>query len=196
MFAPTVRLWLAAVARKVTLPADQTAALLNHHFGILAREIEAEGGTIDKFIGDALMAFWGAPDPQPDHAARALRAARGVAQALARDNAARRAAALAAIRIRVGVHSGPVVVGNIGAPKRMNYTVVGDTVNTAERIEQLAARFDDGADATIMVTHAAVQAARSEAGLSPAGVFDVKGRVGGVRVYRLVIGGQGRDESA
>ena len=120
------------------LPAAQVARLLNAHFTLVDRCIEAEGGTLDKYIGDAVMAFWGAPDEQPDHAARACRAALAMAHALRVDNEARMAAGHDRLRVRVGIHSGPVVVGNIGAPSRINYTVIGDTVNTAERLEALA----------------------------------------------------------
>ncbi len=120
------------------LPAAQVARLLNAHFTLVDRCIEAEGGTLDKYIGDAVMAFWGAPEEQPDHAARACRAALAIAHALRVDNEARMAAGHDRLRVRMGIHSGPVVVGNIGAPSRINYTVIGDTVNTAERLEALA----------------------------------------------------------
>ena len=120
------------------LPAAQVARLLNEHFTLVDRCIEAEGGTLDKYIGDAVMAFWGAPEDQPDHAARACRAALAIAQALRVENDARVAAGHDRLRVRIGIHSGPVVVGNIGAPSRINYTVIGDTVNTAERLESFA----------------------------------------------------------
>ena len=69
--------------------AEETAAFLNRHFGLLAECIEVEGGTIDKYIGDAMMAFWGAPDRMEDHAARAVRAARRIAETITADNARR-----------------------------------------------------------------------------------------------------------
>ena len=82
---------------------------------------------VDKFIGDALMALWNAIDAQDDHALRAVRATTAIAAAVRRDNATREVP----VRMRIGLHSGPVVVGNIGSRSRMNYTVVGDTVNAA-----------------------------------------------------------------
>ena len=98
------------------MPAAATAEFLNRHFALLSACVEAEGGTIDKFIGDSVMAFWGAPDRQADHAERACRAALAMARAVRDDNAARTAAGLPPVRMRIGIHTGSVVVGNIGAP--------------------------------------------------------------------------------
>jgi class 3 adenylate cyclase len=120
-----------------TLSAGEVAAILNDHFSLIAKCVEAEDGTIDKYIGDSVMAFWGAPSKQPDHAARALRAVRAIATAISAENARRRAVGERETRIRIGLHSGPALAGNIGAPGRINYTLVGDTVNAANRLEQL-----------------------------------------------------------
>lgn len=149
--------------------AEETATFLNRHFGILGECIRAENGTIDKYIGDAVMAFWGAPDPMDDHAARAVRAALGIAARITADNRRRARKGLRPVRVRIGLHSGPAVVGNIGAPERVNYTIIGDTVNVAHRLEALGHRLDAGADVTILVS--AVTAAL--AGLGPEAVDDV-----------------------
>jgi class 3 adenylate cyclase len=125
-------------AMSETRPAPEVADFLNEHFALLGACVEAEGGTVDKFIGDALMAFWGAPETQTDTAPRACRAALAIARAVDADNARRTAAGRPAIRIRIGLHSGPVVVGNVGWPGRINYTIVGDTVNTCQRLEARA----------------------------------------------------------
>ena len=114
------------------------AELLNRHFEIISTCIEAEGGTVDKYIGDSVMAFWGAPERDDDHALRAVRAAAAIRAGIAAENRARRAGGEDAIFVRVGLHTGPVVVGNIGSASRLNYTVVGDTVNAASRLESLA----------------------------------------------------------
>jgi len=119
------------------LPAPEVAAFLSEHFALSDRCVEAEGATIDKYIGDAVMAFWGAPEEQPDHAIRACRTAMAIGRAIRADNLARRAAHKAPLRVRIGVHTGAVVVGNIGAPSRVNYTIIGDVVNTAERLEAI-----------------------------------------------------------
>ncbi len=171
------------------LPAPEVAAFLNRHFTLLAGCVEAEEGTIDKYIGDALMVFWGAPDAQADHAARACRAACAIARGIETDNAARAAAGRGPVRVRVGVHSGPAVVGNIGAPGRINYTIVGDTVNIAQRLETLGHAYDRGEAVTILVSEATAGAAAEAAGetfaLEEVGSSPVKGRSQPVAVFRL-----------
>ncbi len=111
--------------------------LLNEYFTPATDIILASGGTLDKFIGDAVMAFWGAPLPHAGHAAKALAAALSMStalDALRRDFASR---GLPEIRVRMGLHSGPAVVGNVGSRERFNYTILGDTVNLASRLESL-----------------------------------------------------------
>ncbi len=165
---------------------SETEAFLNEHFALLASCIEDEGGTIDKFIGDAVMAFWGAPDAQPDHATRACRAARAITAAVEGDNARRRQNGLPAVRVRIGIHTDRVVVGNIGATGRMNYTIVGDGVNTGQRLEGLGKELDDGRDVTVLVSAATAQAAdRHEIHLEPAGQFQLKGKDLPLEVFRL-----------
>lgn len=169
------------------LPAAEIASLLNEHFALLGGCVDAEGGTIDKFIGDGLMAFWGAPDEQSDTAARACRAAIKMVQAVEAENAKRALNREAPIRVRIGIHAGPVVVGNIGAPGRMNYTIVGDTVNTGQRLEALGKELDSGAAVTILVSDAVVsQVEDGEIAFEAAGSFQVKGKLREVSVYRLL----------
>jgi adenylate cyclase len=134
------------------------AAFLNRHFGLIGRQVEAERGTIDKYIGDSVMAFWGAPIADPDHALHAARAVLAIAETLAADNKRRAKKGLPPVRIRVGLHSGPAIVGNVGAPGRVNYTLIGDTVNAAQRLEQLGKAFDDGASDCILLASAATVA--------------------------------------
>jgi adenylate cyclase len=132
--------------------AEDTAAFLNRHFALLAECINAEDGTIDKYVGDAVLAFWGAPDRMDDHAARAVRAARGISETVAADNRRRAGKGLRPVRVRVGLHTGQAMVGNIGAPARINYTVVGDTVNDVQRLESLGRKLDVGADVTVLMS--------------------------------------------
>jgi adenylate cyclase len=134
------------------------AAFLNRHFGLIGRHVETEQGTIDKYIGDSVMAFWGAPVADPDHALHAARAALAIAAALAADNKRRAKKGLQPVRIRVGLHSGPAIVGNVGAPGRVNYTLIGDTVNAAQRLEQLGKAFDAGGSDCILLASAALVA--------------------------------------
>jgi len=165
--------------------AEETAAFLNDHFRLLADAIEEHGGTIDKFIGDAVMAFWGAPEDQSDHSARAIDAALAIREALTKDNQARAARGLAPVRLRVGIHAGPVVVGNIGAPRRMNYTIVGDTVNTANRLEQAAREQDEASDVTILISDAARDAAGKVLDAREVGEIALRGREHGVRAWLI-----------
>ncbi|MGO4722971.1 MULTISPECIES: adenylate/guanylate cyclase domain-containing protein [unclassified Inquilinus] len=168
------------------MPAAEVAAMLNAHFDLLGRCVEAEGGTIDKFIGDCVMAFWGAPDDQPDHADRALRAARAIAAAMAADNAARRGRGLPAVRVRIGIHSGPVVAGNIGMTGRSGYTIVGDTVNLGNRLEQLGKTAAPGDEVTILVSGATVALSSADrSDLQALGAQAVSGRRAEIEVFRL-----------
>jgi len=123
------------------MPGDEVADLLNHHFTLLGACIERERGVVDKFIGDAVMAVWGGIGGLVGHADSAVRAALAIARALEDDDVARRHEGRPPIRVRIGIHSGPVVAGNIGSADRVNYTVVGDTVNVAQRLEQVAKEF-------------------------------------------------------
>ncbi len=172
-------------AASETMTARETADLLNHHFALLAKCVESEEGTIDKFMGDALMAFWGAPDPQPDQAGRAVRAVLAMAERVEEDNALRRNEGLAPIRMRMGLHSGPAVVGNIGAPERMNYTVVGDTVNIAHRVEGLGKEVAPDAEIVILASETVVATMALDVKHESVGAFNVKGRIEPVQVFRM-----------
>jgi len=164
-------------------PAD-VAAMLNAHFEALAACIEEENGTLDKYIGDAVMAFWGAPDDQPDHAARACRAALSMADAVS--GAAPDGISHPPIRLKIALHTGRLLVGNIGAKRRMNYTVIGDTVNTCSRIEALCARFDHGEGCVILASGDTVSRAAGQGfAFEDVGAFEVKGRSRPVSVCRL-----------
>ncbi len=101
----------------------------------MTRIVFEEGGTLDKYIGDALMAFWGAPVPQEDHALRACRTALRFLDELEQLRRSWRAEGLPEIEIGVGINSGPMVVGNMGSDLRFDYTVMGDAVNMASRLE-------------------------------------------------------------
>ncbi len=169
-----------------TMSAPETATFLNAHFAMLGQCVEAEGGTIDKFIGDALMAFWGAPEPLPDHATRACRAALAMRKLVIADNARRRAEGVAPIQMRIGLHTGEVIVGNIGAPGRINYTVVGDTVNTANRVEQIGKEIGDhNADVVITLSGATARAAGATIRPSLIGTRPIRGREEEIEIYRL-----------
>lgn len=171
------------------MSAGEIADMLNTHFEMLASAIEVEGGTVDKYIGDAIMAFWGAPEQVPDHAARALRAAAEIQRRVRADNDARRARGDKPLRIRVGIHTGRVIVGNIGSKNRVNYTVVGDAVNTASRIDSLAKEIGTEEDCIILTSGDT----RDHARAAGAGMYDlrhlgereIRGREGTVSIFQL-----------
>ncbi|CAA9327465.1 MAG: Adenylate cyclase [uncultured Microvirga sp.] len=167
------------------LEPKQAAAFLNDHFGLLGARIEAEDGTIDKYIGDSVMAFWGAPDDQPDHAERACRAARAIAAALHEDNARRRAEGLDEVCIRIGIATGRVLVGNIGAPGRVNYTLVGDVVTLAQRLEQLGKEVDGAGEVVTLLTEDSHACLEGNPDAVSIGRRKLRNRDGDVGVYRL-----------
>src|SRR5207244_3843190 len=119
---------------------EEVAEFLSHFFSSAVESIFAYGGTLDKFIGDAVMAFFGAPIPQDDHADRAVLAGLMLQRLVADWNREREATNLPPVRIRVGINSGPAVVGNVGTEKRVDYTVLGSSVNIASRLESGVAK--------------------------------------------------------
>ncbi|HEX6011788.1 MAG TPA: adenylate/guanylate cyclase domain-containing protein, partial [Geminicoccaceae bacterium] len=136
-------------------------------------------GTVDKFLGDGMMAFWGAPVPQPDHAERAVRAALLIRDRLARVEGS------PPLRLRLGVHTGPALVGNIGARDRLNYTLVGDTVNVAQRLEQLGKEVAPADPIVILASDDAAAHAHGLCEVEPLGPRQLRGRDETVEVFRL-----------
>jgi len=120
------------------LKADDVVTLLNELFTILTEIVFRHGGTVDKFMGDCVMAIWGAPREQEDHAARALAAAEDMMSWLEAGNAGWEERFGVTIELAIGVNSGEAVVGNVGSETRMEYTAIGDTVNVAARLESIA----------------------------------------------------------
>tara|TARA_R110001599_G_scaffold24455_9_gene88201 strand:+ start:14906 stop:16744 length:1839 start_codon:yes stop_codon:yes gene_type:complete len=166
-------------------PPDDVVDLLNAHFTLMNQAIGAEGGNIDKYAGDSVMAFWGAPAERPDHAAACLRAARRIANLIREDNQKRVAQGEEPIHIRIGIATGTAIVGNIGAPDRVNYTIVGDTVNVANRLEQLGKQVAPEADVCVLIVAETAISAGNPKNISDAGLFELRGRTGAVQVFRL-----------
>jgi adenylate cyclase len=153
-------------------------ALLNEVQGGFARAVQNEGGTVDKFLGDGMLAVFGAPEPQEDHAARAIEAAIEIRRIIVQVNERRAKEDLPALKIGVAVHSGPVVTGCLGSGARLEFTVIGDTVNTASRLE--GATKDKGVDVLISGETAkrfGEQAGEQELSvLEPLGDIPIRGR--------------------
>jgi adenylate cyclase len=160
--------------------------MLNRYFTRACEPILAAGGTVDKFVGDAIMAVFGAPATHPDHARRAIQAALGlVAEAkVFRDWLAQRFPGqnLPDFKIGVGLHTGEAVVGNIGSPKRLEYTAIGDTVNTASRLEGLSKELGW----TIVASRATLNAADSGVAVGDCRIMPVKGRREAVEVCEIL----------
>ena len=113
---------------------EEVANLLNRYFGEMTKIIFEYKGTVDKFIGDGVMAFWGAPVPDSDHALNACRAAIAMQRRLKSFREELRGLRLPEIFIRISIHTGPVIVGNMGSSELFDYTALGDTVNLASRL--------------------------------------------------------------
>jgi adenylate cyclase len=167
-------------ARCESLPPEEVAAFLNQFFSLAADAIFEFGGTLDKFIGDAVMAFFGAPLPQADHAERAVRAALALTRSLEAWNRDRVDSNADPIQIRVAIHSGPVVVGDIGSASRVDYTVLGNTVNVAARLEEFVAT-----PGSIVVGETTYDAVKHLFSVEPLGEVSLKGLSRKIGTFRI-----------
>ena len=160
------------------MPPLQLQALLNRVFTRLTEVIQGERGTIDKYMGDCVMAFWGAPVPAQDHAACAVRAALGMARAVEQLNQEHRAQGLPEIGVGIGLNTGLMCVGDMGSNIRLSYTVIGDAVNLGSRLEGLCKTYG-----------VAIIASESTQSMAPGFVWQeldrvrVKGKAQSVNIY-------------
>ncbi len=159
---------------------DRIIPLLSSYLDTMSREVSTHGGTIDKFIGDAVMAFWGAPATNADHAVDACRAALACQRALRTsgltDDGGR------PLKVRIGVNSGQMLVGNIGSEFRLNYTVIGDAVNVASRLE--GANKEYGTE--IIIGEETRRLAGESIQVRELDRLLVYGRAGGIAIYELL----------
>jgi class 3 adenylate cyclase len=166
------------------MQAKDVVALLNEIFQLLSDCILERGGTIDKFIGDSVMAYFGAPLRQADHALRAVYAAIDITRSIEeRSHRAKsrepQGAPVVPVQIGIGIHTGPVVVGNIGSDRRTDFTAVGDVVNVAHRLEKLARPGET------LVSEAVQRRVRTAVRLRFEGERQLSGREEPVHVYAL-----------
>jgi adenylate cyclase len=176
-----------SLSEKVSV--DVLVKTLNEFLNAMVTVIFDNGGTLDKFVGDCVMAFWGAPIPQPNHAELAARSALEMQAALERLNQKWRAQGRPELRIGVGINTGEMILGNIGSQQRMDFTVIGDNVNLASRLESSTKELK----ASIVISDATYQRIKHLAEVRDLGTIHVKGKDVGIRVYELL--GMGREES-
>ncbi|MEK6797279.1 MAG: adenylate/guanylate cyclase domain-containing protein [Spirochaetota bacterium] len=176
------------------LSPEEVVDFLNQYMGRMVRCIEATGGVVDKFIGDAIMAVWGAPVSTGQDTASAIDAVLAMRESLKEFNVGRGTDTKPRISIGAGIHSGDVLVGQIGSEHRLEYTVIGDTVNLTSRIESLTKPF--GADILISeeayrevkdrYTFAPMKKIKVKGKTEPQQVYAVLGRIGDAKAFRSI----------
>lgn len=161
------------------LEPGQVVEVLNSYLTLVSSSIKNHGGTLDKFIGDAAMAFWGAPLAQEDYVMKAVLAALDMAKEADRLGDQLEARFGRRLTFGTGIHTGPAVVGNVGAPDRMDYTAIGDTVNTASRLESNAP------GGKIYISAAVANALEGRINAKAIGSIRLKGKAGEFQVLEL-----------
>jgi adenylate cyclase len=164
------------------LPPERVVETANRYLNAATLEIWKTEGTVDKYVADAIVAFWGAPEPLPDHARRACEAAWRVRQAVAEVAAVDEREGRKPLRARIGLNTGEVVVGNVGAERQFNYTVMGDEVNLASRLEGANKLFGTG----IILSERTIREAGEGIVAREVGSVRVLGRQRAIRVYELL----------
>ena len=163
-------------------PTRELLARVSAYLKLFTYAIKEESGTVDKFIGDSVMAFWGAPLPDHDHAYHACRAALKAQKRMETLNETLVSEGKPKLRARIGIHSDAVLVGNIGSTERLSYTVMGDGVNIASRLEGVNKGYATG----ICISHAVYKEAGEKLWVRPIDQIVVKGRKAEITIYELV----------
>jgi adenylate cyclase len=163
------------------LPAQEVVRMLNDYFELMVDILFEHNGILDKFIGDAIMGLWGAPVKRPDDATNAVRAAVKMQKRVAEWNEERAAQEKVPIRIGIGLHTGHVVVGNMGSSKALSYTAIGDGVNLASRLCGVARE-----DMVVISEECAQKAGKDQFVLEPLPPAKVKNREAPVEIYRVI----------
>jgi len=162
--------------------AQELVALLNEYFTEMVGIVMNEDGVVDKYIGDAIMAVFGAPVPKPDDAVHAVRAAVNMRVALRHLNDRLRERGVAPLRTGIGIHTGEVVAGNIGSERRMEYTVIGDAANLASRLESSTKELG----VNILISEDTYQLTKDHIQVRPVKEITVKGRAQPVMTYEVI----------
>jgi adenylate cyclase len=173
-----------------TKKPEEVAEFLSHFFSFAVESIFAYGGTLDKFIGDAVMAFFGAPILQEDHADRAVLTGLMLQRLVGEWSADRESKGLPPVRIRVGINSGPAVVGNVGTEKRVDYTVLGSAVNIASRLESGVAK-----PGQLVISQNTLERIVGSFQTESLGEFALKGLQQKMPVYAVTSEGEARNQA-
>lgn len=164
------------------MEAKALVALLNEYFSEMVGIVMEEEGVVDKYIGDAIMAVFGAPVPRADDAKRAVRAAVRMRVALAKLNESLAARGMQTLRTGIGIHTGEVVAGNLGSEKRMEYTVIGDAVNLASRLESATKELG----VNVLISDDTYELTKDVIEARPVKEIHVKGRAKPVMTYEVL----------
>ncbi len=164
------------------VPAQELLLRVSAYLEIVTRCVNDEAGTIDKFIGDGVMAFWGAPALLEDHAWRSCVAALRIQREMGHLNERQKAHGAKPMKVRIGIHSDAVLVGNIGSKERMSYTVMGDGVNVASRLEGINKQYGT----RICISHSVYKETGERLCVRPIADVVVKGRRASVPIYELL----------
>jgi adenylate cyclase len=164
------------------IPVDELVRTLNEFLSAMVEVIFKNGGTLDKFVGDCVMAFWGAPVRQDDHAARAARTALEMIATLEALNEGWRKEGRQELHIGVGINTGEMILGNIGSERRMDFTVIGDNVNLAARLESSTKELK----ASIVISEATYRQIEHLVQVRDLGTIHVKGKDVPIKVYELL----------
>lgn len=164
------------------MPPEDVSRMLNRYFDEMVKIIFQYKGTVDKFIGDAVMAFWGAPLNDPDHALNACRTAIAMQERLKSLREEMKRERLPDIYIRIGINTGVVIAGNMGSSDLFSYTVLGDTVNLANRLETANTEMDT----SIIISKSVYKKVAAHVKVNPLGTIHVKGKTEEVEIYELI----------
>lgn len=165
-----------------TMTPRETMVCLSDYFDVLCTALDRTKGTVDKYIGDSIMAFWGAPVPDEDHALHCCEAVLNAIEKLELLNAERAEAGEKPLVTRFGIHTGFMIVGNVGSSERLNYTAIGDNVNLASRLEDVNKLYGT----TAILSQNTYRYVRSRFICRPLDLIVVRGRSEGVKIYELL----------
>jgi adenylate cyclase len=165
------------------IPAAQLVHILNDYLSAMTDIIFEHTGTLDKFIGDSVMAFWGAPVENKDHALLSVKTALVMTARLRQFNIEASSRQQPSLKIGIGIHTGKAIVGNIGGNKRLDYTVIGDAVNLASRIEGLTKEYN----LSILISEPTYRLIHDQVLCRPIDVVVVKGKTEAIKIYEPLV---------